>query len=92
MNDHIFGENIVCIVCGISKFYISDFKFSCIEIVEKSKTHIWSVLPDGIFRCEVCNILSIINIPQNPCNPCIAIDYYDNLYSCNEYLMIRANK
>lgn len=100
--NHLFIYNHYydqCLICGLFKF--NRFLKSCREMIDISKTHSWVKIPENkIMRkkftpygrywtlidpyyCNICNITGkLINENITACG----------VYTCNEYLMIKANE
>lgn len=85
-----------CENCYYSKSAIIHYNLqNCQLIAEISNTHTWEIVkqyPDGTetYICDICLALGYKakkNIIQS-----LSLVMYDQIYSCNEGLMIRANK
>lgn len=84
---HCFVEDI-CNKYGF--FYDSRIsKFNCKDLLKIRLSHKWISIYWN-FKCEICNIdgrKDLELIDNQMVRP-----YYDELYTCNEYLMIKANE
>lgn len=88
--DHDFNKYgyLDCQRCGYGLVTLEWYKYTCAEILNKSKTHKWAENEVGDFLlgyCEICKISGRLT------NSGYIIEGLSRFYSCNEYLMIRAN-
>lgn len=104
-DNHLFGQ-FFCANCNMSGFctvltansnmmVFPDYQgFTCGEfsnIYEKSITHDWKKIdkPRGNYVCETCNLEGFLDDYDN--TPWIK-PLFKNYYTCNEWLMIKANE
>lgn len=60
--------------------------FNCNELISKSNSHTWKEINTYTFTCVICDIIGI----KSP-KDFISLEIY-KIYSCNEWLMLRANE
>lgn len=91
-DDHNF-DNGCCINCG---FFYQNCIFSCKEFLKNCNSHIW--VPVNIsynYICKVCDIrgLTLRSIIGGlAVKDCVILYGSNSGYSCNEYIMIKANE
>lgn len=90
--DHEFetGEYtnlLFCKTCKFPDWIIKKLAVTCAEIKVKSDSHKWvSGIYQILANCEVCGIIGIKSTKF------FTTVQLDNFYTCNEYLMVRANE
>lgn len=81
-----------CLICGIYKDSNYFTKFTCAEFLKLCRTHRWENIENPNiyfeFYCNVCGIFGYKYFNINE----IIISSFINYYTCNEYLMIKANE
>lgn len=94
MNGHEYDECGSCKKCFLDKFSINFHikEYTCSEIIKIAKTHTWGLKDHYLFDA-VENICFICNMPGVLIKDRYSAKYYHYIkYTCNEYLMIKANE
>lgn len=85
--DHDFtqtGHPHPCKKCGYNLWIATEKKLSCDDTIKIAMSHTWPPNSTSeLIRCNVCGITGA---------PIFKHFLFGNFYSCNEYLMIKANE
>lgn len=85
--DHEFPNKLAlfCSGCGFTQQALRNVGVTCAELKRISATHKWVNRKNDYPVCKICSM-------RGSASKKLALLYLNKLYTCNEYLMIKANE